>query len=230
MLRNDSGTIFAWFEEQVEKCNLLTEFVNDLRHFIGNDIHSIDTNNDNSKFSSESNWVSIFKTILMSCKGLISQMTEVVLPDVIQSAVSLKSEVMDAFGLISQVRGSIETALEQVVEVEMERASLFELEQNYFVKVGLITEQQLALEEAAVKSRDHLSWEEAEELASQEEACRAQLDKLHQTWSQRDARTSSLKKREADIKNSLVSVNSQFRSLVGVEEESELHILRRYFK
>ncbi|KAI5390340.1 uncharacterized protein LOC127101599 isoform X2 [Lathyrus oleraceus] len=226
MLQNDSGTVFAWFEEQVEKCNLLTEFVNDLRHFIGNDIHSIDTSKDNSKFSSESNWVSIFKTILTSCKGLISQMTELVLPDVIRSAVSLKSEVMDAFGLISQVRGSIETALEQVVEVEMERASLFELEQNYFVKVGLITEQQLALEEAAVKGRDHLSWEEAEELASQEEACRAQLDELHQTWSQRDVRTSSLLKREADIKNSLVSVNSQFQSLVGVEEESELHILR----
>lgn len=226
MLRNDSGTIFAWFEEQVEKCNLLTEFVNDLRQFIGKDISSIDKNKDNSKFSSESNWVSIFKTILTSCKGLISQMTEVVLPDVIRSAVSLKSEVMDAFGLISQVRGSIETALEQVVEVEMERASLFELEQNYFVKVGLITEQQLALEQAAVKGRDHLSWEEAEELASQEEACRAQLDELHQTWSQRDVRTSSLLKREADIKNSLVSVKCQFQSLVGEEEKSELHILR----
>ncbi|WJX45533.1 Serine/threonine-protein kinase smg1 [Trifolium repens] len=225
MMRNDSGTIFAWFEEQVEKCNLLTEFVNDLRQFIGKDNPSIDTNRDNSMFSSESNWVSIFKTILTSCKGLISQMTEVVLPDVIRSAVSLKSEVMDAFGLISQVRGSIETALEQVVEVEMERASLFELEQNYFVKVGLITEQQLALEEAAVKGRDHLSWEEAEELASQEEACRGQLDELHQTWSQRDVRTSSLIKREADIKNSLVSVNCQFQSLVGAEEESELHIL-----
>lgn len=226
MLQNDSGTIFAEFEEQVEKCNLVTEFVNDLRQFIGKDIPSVDINKVNSKFSSESNWVSIFKTILISCKGLISEMTEVVLPDVIRSAVSLKSEVMDAFGLISQVRGSIETALEQLVEVEMERASLVELEQNYFVKVGLITEQQLALEEAAVKGRDHLSWEEAEELASQEEACRAQLDQLHQTWNQRDLRTSSLIKREADIKNSLVSVNCQFQSLVGAEEERELHILR----
>ena len=41
------------------------------------------------------------------------------------------------------------------------------------MKVGFITEQQLALEEAAMKGRDHLSWEEAEELASQEEACKA---------------------------------------------------------
>ncbi|KAG4994057.1 hypothetical protein JHK86_030884 [Glycine max] len=226
MLQNDSGTIFAEFEEQVEKCNLVTEFVNDLCQFIGKDTPSVDINKVRSKFSSESNWVSIFKAILISCKGLVSQMTEVVLPNVIRAAVSLNSEVMDAFGLISQVRGSIETALEQLVEVEMERASLIELEQNYFVKVGLITEQQLALEEAAVKGRDHLSWEEAEELASQEEACRAQLDQLHQTWNQRDVRTSSLIKREADIKNALVSVNCQFQSLVGSEEERELHILR----
>ncbi|XP_027910249.1 serine/threonine-protein kinase SMG1-like [Vigna unguiculata] len=226
MLQNDSGTIFSEFEEQVEKCNLVTEFVHDLCQFIGKDIPSIDINQVRLKISSESNWVSIFKNILISCKGLVSQMTEVVLPDVIRAAVSLNSEVMDAFGLISQVRGSIETALEQLVEVEMERVSLNELEQNYFVKVGLITEQQLALEEAAVKGRDHLSWEEAEELASQEEACRAKLDQLHQTWNQRDVRTSSLTKRETDIKNALVSVNCQFQSLVGVEEERELHILR----
>ncbi|KAL2328900.1 hypothetical protein Fmac_022327 [Flemingia macrophylla] len=226
MLQNDSVTIFAGFEEQVEKCNLVTEFVNDLYQFIGKDIPSVDINKIRSKFSSESNWVSNFKTILISCKGLVSQMTEVVLPNVIRSAVSLNSELMDAFGLISQVRGSIETALEQLVEVEMERASLIELEQNYFVKVGHITEQQLALEEAAVKGRDHLSWEEAEELASQEEACRAQLDQLHQTWNQRDVRASTLIKREADIKNALVSVNFQFQSLVGVKEERDLHVLR----
>ncbi|WVZ03018.1 hypothetical protein V8G54_023824 [Vigna mungo] len=226
MLQNDSGTIFAEFEEQVEKCNLVTEFVHDLCQFIGKDIPSVDINQVRLKISSESNWVSIFSNILISCKGLVSQMTEIVLPDVIRAAVSLNSEVMDAFGLISQVRGSIETALEQLMEVEMERVSLIELEQNYFVKVGLITEQQLALEEAAVKGRDHLSWEEAEELASQEEACRAQLEQLHQTWNQRDVRTSSLTKRETDIKNALISVNCQFQSLVGVEEERELHILR----
>ena len=52
------------------------------------------------------------------------------------------------------------------------------------MKVGFITEQQLPLEEAAIKGRDHLSLEEAEELASQEEACKAQLDQLHYTWNQ----------------------------------------------
>lgn len=226
LLLNDSGAIFTEFEEQVEKCNLVTEFVSDLWQMVGKDISAVDFNKSQSKFPSESNWVSIFKTIMASCNGLVSQMTEIVLPDVIRSAVSLHSEVMDAFGLISQVRGSVDTALEQLVEIEMERASLIELEQNYFVKVGLITEQQLALEEAAVKGRDHLSWEEAEELASQEEACRAQLDQLHQTWNQRDLRTSSLIKREAEIKNALVSVESHFQSLVGPEEERELPILR----
>ncbi|KAI4298401.1 hypothetical protein L6164_031967 [Bauhinia variegata] len=226
MVQNDSGSIFNEFEEQVEKCNLVADFVNDLYQFIGKDIPTVDIYKVQSNLSSQSNWVSIFRTILISCKGLVNQMTELVLPDVIRSAVSLNSEVMDAFGLISQVRGSIDTALEQLVEVEMERSSLAELEQNYFVKVGLITEQQLALEEAAVKGRDHLSWEEAEELASQEEACRAQLDQLHQTWNQRDVRTSSLIKRETDIKNALLLLEHHFQSLVGVEEERGLYVLR----
>ncbi|KAK4284645.1 hypothetical protein QN277_001447 [Acacia crassicarpa] len=227
ILLNDSGAFFTEFEEQVEKCNLVTEFVSDLWKIVGKDMPTVEFSKSKSKFPSESNWVSTFKTILSSCNGLVSQMTEILLPSVIRSAISLHSEVMDAFGLISQVRGSIDTALEQLVEVEMERSSLVELEQNYFVKVGLITEQQLALEEAAVKGRDHLSWEEAEELASQEEACREQLDQLHQTWNQRDLRASSLVKREADIKNALDSVESHFQSLVFPEEQREPHLLRR---
>lgn len=222
-LQYDFGTIFSELEEQVEKCVLLAGFVNEIRHIISREIPSIDADKDHSKYFSERNWVSIFGTSLHSCKSLLGQMTEVVLPDVIRSAVSFNSEVMDAFGLISQIRGSVDTALEQLLELEMERASLIELEQNYFIKVGRITEQQLALEEAAVKGRDHLSWEEAEELASQEEACRAQLDQLHQTWSQRDVRTSSLIKREADIKQALVSSERHFRSLISVDEEREQH-------
>ncbi|PQM32849.1 serine/threonine-protein kinase SMG1 [Prunus yedoensis var. nudiflora] len=224
-LQYEFETIFCGFEEQVEKCILLAGFVNELQQLIGRDGPSGgDTDKDHPGYYSDRNWASIFKTILLSCKSLIGQMTEAVLPDVIRSAVSLNSEVMDAFGLISQIRGTIDTVLEQFIEVEMERASLAELEQNYFFKVGLITEQQLALEEAAMKGRDHLSWEEAEELASQEEACRAQLDQLHQTWNQRDLRTSSLIKRESDIKNALATSAHHFHSLVGVKEEGELHV------
>ncbi|CAL9022136.1 unnamed protein product [Prunus brigantina] len=224
-LQFEFETIFCGFEEQVEKCVLLAGFVNELQQLIGRDGPSGgDTDKDHPGYYSDRNWASIFKTILLSCKSLIGQMTEAVLPDVIRSAVSLNSEVMDAFGLISQIRGTIDTVLEQFIQVEMERASLVELEQNYFFKVGLITEQQLALEEAAMKGRDHLSWEEAEELASQEEACRAQLDQLHQTWNQRDFRTSSLIKRESDIKNALATSAHHFHSLVGVKEERELHV------
>lgn len=217
-------TIFSGFEEQVEKCILLAGFVNELQQLIGRDVLGGDTDKGHPGYGSDRNWAAIFKTILLSCKSLIGQMTEAVLPDVIRSAVSLNSEVMDAFGLISQIRGSIDTVLEQFIEVEMERASLVELEQNYFVRVGHITEQQLALEEAAMEGRDHLSWEEAEELASQEEACRAQLDQLHQTWSQRDLRTSSLIRRESDIKNALTTSAHHFQSLVGVKDERELHV------
>ncbi|KAJ4845107.1 LOW QUALITY PROTEIN: hypothetical protein Tsubulata_030337 [Turnera subulata] len=224
---NSFGTLFCEFEEQVEKCVLVAGFVSELRQFIGADIPPIAAGADLENYNSERNWASIFKTILLNSKSLVGKMTEAVLLDLMRSAVSLNSEIMDAFGLISQIRGSIDTTLEQLMEVELERASLVELEKNYFVKVGLITEQQLALEEAAMKSRDHLSWEEAEELASQEEACRAQLDQLHQSWNQRELRTSSLIKKEADIKNNLVSSEFQFQSLLTAEEGREQHVLGR---
>ncbi|KAF5727229.1 hypothetical protein HS088_TW22G00918 [Tripterygium wilfordii] len=225
-LKHDFEAIFHEFEEQVEKCVLLAGFVNELQQKNFGDIRYVDTDTSREKYYSERNWTSIFKTGLESCKILIEQMTEVVLLDVLRSAVSFNSKVMDAFGLISQIRGSIDTALEQVVEVELEKESLVELEQNYFVKVGFVTEQQLALEEAAVKGRDHLSWEEAEEIASQEEACRAQLEELHQTWSQRDMRTASIRKREADIKSSLAFPERHLYSVLSAAEEKEPHVHR----
>ncbi|XP_043708136.1 uncharacterized protein LOC122657486 isoform X2 [Telopea speciosissima] len=225
-LHSDSGTIFSELEEQVEKCMLVAGFANELQRFIGVDVPNICLDMDNPKFSSEGNWASIFQYSVLSCRILVGQMTEVVLPEIMRSIVSHNSEVMDAFGSLSQIRGSIDTALEQLVEVEIERASLVDLEQNYFVKVGLITEQQLALEEAAMKGRDHLSWEEAEELASQEEACRAQLDQLHQTWNQKDMRISSLIKREAAIRNALLSSERHFLSLISADQGRDPHLLR----
>ncbi|GAY51877.1 hypothetical protein CUMW_137670 [Citrus unshiu] len=222
----DFGTLFCEFDEQVEKCILVAGFVNELWQSIGRDMYDNDADIECPNYHFERNWASIFKTSLLACKTLVGQMTDVVLPDVMRSTISFNSEVMDAFGLVSQIRGSIDTTLEQLVEVELERASLVELEQSYFVKVGLITEQQLALEEAAVKGRDHLSWEEAEELASQEEACKAELNELHQTWNQRDMRSSSLMKQEADIRNALVSSERHFQSVISAEEFREPHILR----
>ncbi|XP_052179665.1 uncharacterized protein LOC127792986 [Diospyros lotus] len=222
--QSDLGTISCEFEEQIEKCVLVAGFVNELRQYILGDLPTLDTDDDHSKYLFQENWASIFKTSSLSSKNMVEKMLEVVLPDVIRSIVSFSSEVMDAFGTISQIRGSIDMALEQLVEVELERTSLIELEQNYSVKVGLITEQQLALEEAAVKGRDHLSWEEAEELASQEEACRAQLDKLHHTWKQKDVRTSSLIKREAGIRSALFSSESHFQSLISADPENGPHL------
>lgn len=225
-LQSDYGSIFCEFEEQVEKCILVAEFVNELCQILGADISEDDTDADYPK-DNERNWASIFRTSLLACKSLVGKMTEVVLPEVLKSAISFNSEVMDAFGLISQIRGSIDTALEQLLEVEVKRASLAELEQNYFVRVGLITEQQLALEEAAMKGRDHLSWEEAEELASQEEACRAELNQLHQSWNQKDMQSSSLMKQEANIRSCLITSERHFQSAVSTGElRGEPHVLR----
>ncbi|KAK6159421.1 hypothetical protein DH2020_006735 [Rehmannia glutinosa] len=172
-LLSDLGSFICEFEEQIENCVLVIEFLDELKCLVGLDI--CDTGADaNRSNASRGNWASIFKTSILLCKGLAGNVTEVVVPSVIKSVISFNSDVMDIFGSISQIRGSVDSVLDQLIQVELERVSLSELESNYFVKVGLITEQQLALEEAAVKGRDHLSWEEAEELASQEEACRLQ--------------------------------------------------------
>ncbi|KAI3895751.1 hypothetical protein MKW98_025542 [Papaver atlanticum] len=223
-VQSDSGIICSEFEEQIEKCLLVAGYINEIRHFIDMDVLS--TDNDPAKYYSEGNWASIFQAALLSCKILVGKMTEVVLPEIIRSVVSYNSEVMDAFGSLSQIRGSIDMALEQRVDIELERASLVELEQNYYAKVSHITERQLALEEATLKGRDHLSWEEAEELASQEEDCRAQLDQLHQTWSQKDKRTSSLVRREFDVRNALVSSERCFLSLISNEQGTDPHTFR----
>ncbi|KAF6172570.1 hypothetical protein GIB67_007083 [Kingdonia uniflora] len=216
---SSSGTIFSDLEEQIEKCTLIASYIGELRRVIGVDVPNISTD-------SEENWVSIFQTSFLSCKKLVGQMTEVLLPELIQSIVSFNSEARDAFGYLSQIRGSIDMSMEQLVDVELERASLVELEENYFVKVRLIAEQQTVLEEAAAKGRDHLSWEEAEELASQEEACRAQLDGIHQAWNQKDLRSSSLLKREHSTRNALVSSERNFLSLIRGEEGWDSSILR----
>ncbi|CAA2970673.1 serine threonine- kinase SMG1-like [Olea europaea subsp. europaea] len=223
---SDLGSFFNELEEHIEKCVLVTEFLNELKQSVGQDNCVVEADAHSLNYASQLNWASFFKTTLIYCKNLVWQMIEVVLPSLIKSIISFNSEVMDVFGSVSQIRGSIDTALEQLIEVELERASLIELEQNYFVKVGLITEQQLALEEAAVKGRDHLSWEEAEELASQEEACREQLDKLNQMWSQKDLQTSSLLKKETSINSTLASSELQLQSLIAAEPESEPHIFR----
>lgn len=214
--------ILSEFEEQIEKCILIVGFLNELKKYIC----PVNVENISIKFSFQENWAAVFQASLLSCKSFVQQMIEAVLPEVVRCVISFNSEMMDIFGSLSQIKGSIDTALEQLIQVELERASLIELEQNYFLKVGLITEQQLALEEAAVKSRDHLSWEEAEELASQEEACKVQLDKLHQTWNQKDLRTTSLVRKEENVVSSMVSSKNLLQSLTSPEQEQGQFVLR----
>ncbi|KAG9130436.1 hypothetical protein Leryth_004338 [Lithospermum erythrorhizon] len=220
VLKSDVFSIFCELEEQVDKCMFVAGFVIELQDHIRGQSPDVDADS-RSKSSSTRNWGSIFMACLFSCKNSIQKMLEVVLPEVLRSFISSNSDVMDVFRSVSQVKGSVDSALEQLIELELEKVSLVELEQNYFVKVGLITEKQLALEEAALRGRDHLSWEEAEELASQEEACRVQLDKLHHAWSQKDARTSSLMKKEASIRSSFVSLVHHLQSLINFEYEEQ---------
>lgn len=215
----DFGMLFCGLEEQLEKCVIVAGAIDELRQCLSKNIPN-----------DEANWVSVFRSGLLSCKSLTEQMIEIVLPDVIRSFISVNSEVTDAFGCLSRIRGSIDTSVEQLIEVELERVSLLELEKNYFLEVGSITEKQLALGEAALKGRDNLSWEEAEEIASREEACRVQLDQLHQSWSQKDIRSLTLNKRETAIKNTLVSSENHFQSLVDCENEKGKALLTTLLK
>uniref|UniRef100_A0A453HCE4 Uncharacterized protein n=1 Tax=Aegilops tauschii subsp. strangulata TaxID=200361 RepID=A0A453HCE4_AEGTS len=219
-LQADAGMSLQLFDQQIEKCALLSGFVKEVHEVMGTKLGEI--NADYLKHR-PGQWAYTFQAILHSSTNMIEQMTEVFLPEIIRSFVSYNSEVMEAFGSISRIRGSVDTALEKLAEVELERTSLTELEQSYFVEVGRITEQQVALEEAAMRGRDHLSWEEAEELASQEEACRAQLEQLQKTWSQKDMRISSVLKVEASVMNSLLSSEKYFSSLVSADQENEFH-------
>ncbi|XP_074581436.1 uncharacterized protein LOC141837962 [Curcuma longa] len=222
----DTGTAFIRFEEQIEKSVLVAGFVSEVQELIRIVLPFTDTTAENTTVAFSQNWASIYQACLQSSNQLLEQITGTLLPEIIRSAVTYNSETMEAFGLLSQIRGSIDTSLEKLLEVELERASLLELEKSYFMKVGLITEQQLALGEAALSGRDNLSWEEAEEIASQEEACRSQLDQLHQSWNQKDTRSSSLKKLEVNIINSLSSSQQYFTSLMNTEEEGYLHARR----
>ncbi|KAM3294171.1 hypothetical protein ACQJBY_037207 [Aegilops geniculata] len=219
-LQADAGMSLQLFDQQIEKCALLSGFVKEVHEVMGTKLGEI--NADYLKHR-PGQWAYTFQAILHSSTNMIEQMTEVFLPEIIRSFVSYNSEVMEAFGSISRIRGSVDTALEKLAEVELERTSLTELEQSYFVEVGRITEQQVALEEAAMRGRDHLSWEEAEELASQEEACRAQLEQLQKTWSQKDMRISSVLKVEASVMNSLLSSEKYFSSLLSADQENEFH-------
>ncbi|XP_020886986.1 serine/threonine-protein kinase SMG1 [Arabidopsis lyrata subsp. lyrata] len=217
-LVSKSRSLSSNLEAQVEMCMILVDFLNEVKYYVGQEIPNTEESLTGSARRVEENWALVFHRTLLSSKILVAQMTEVVVPDVLKTYLFCNSDLMDAFGLISQIRGSIDAAFEHLIEIKVERDSLVELEQNYFQKVSNITEGQLALEKAALKSREHLSWEEAEEFAAQEEAFRTQLDQLHQSWGQREFRISSLIKKEAQVKNALILAEKQFQLLTNADE------------
>ncbi|EPS70294.1 hypothetical protein M569_04464, partial [Genlisea aurea] len=226
-LRSDLESFFIEFEQITYKCELVTDFVCKIKCHAGFGVSDSDAGANISNEALHNSWGSIFKTCITLSKNLIRNLLDVTMPMLMKFVVSSNFDVMDIFGSISQIRGCIETVLDQLINVGLERDSLIELESNYFVKVDMITEKQLALKEAAVKGRDHLSWEEAEELASQEEACRVQLDKLHRMWNQKDVQMSSLEKKKSDINSCLVDAELQLQSIITAEHDSEPHLLRR---
>lgn len=203
-------TGFRDFRGQIEKCVLVSDFVNQVEEAISIRL---------SGPTSSEQWASAFQGILNATNHIIEKISEVAAPEIVQQFFSHKSAVMELFASLSQIRDTVNSAIGKLVEVELEKASMAELEQNYFAKAGLIKERQLALEEAAARGRDHLSWEEADELASQEESCRAQLEQLHLTWDQKDMRLLSLRNMETSLINSLVSSEQYLSSLLATSTQ-----------
>ncbi|KAF3786353.1 Serine/threonine-protein kinase [Nymphaea thermarum] len=225
-LHSNSKLCYCELEEQIEKCTLVASTVHEIHELSSLNVSKRALGSGSTLPAAEGNWASIFQASIQASRNLVEQMTRSVLPEITKSIISQNSAVMEAFGSLSQIRGSIDTAVEQLVQIELERMSFLELEENYFMKVGLITEQQLALSEAALKGRDHLSWEEAEELASREEACKAQLDQLHQMWSQKDVHAASLRRRESAARNTIISAEQRFLNVVTVEQGGDLQLVR----
>ncbi|KAJ7561858.1 hypothetical protein O6H91_03G044300 [Diphasiastrum complanatum] len=171
-------------------------------------------------------WAVKCRACVNGVEDLANQMVGVVLPEAIKASLSRDPAVMEAFANISQIRGAVDTALQQVVQIEIQRSALVELENNYAEKVGEISQRQALLEAAAARGRDHLSWEEAEELATQEELCREQLDQLHRAWAQRGAQATALSRREANVRSSLAETELHFQSLVTIDREGESQVMR----
>lgn len=219
-LHSNLSLLFCQFEEQIEKSVLVAGILNELDDPAESKLSS------GNVYNSEGKWASIFQRCIPLCRTLSEQMTEALLPEIIRSIIMNRSELMEVFGSISQIRGSIDMALKQLAEIESERLSLMELENNYFVKVKLMKERKLSLEEASARGRDNLSWEEADELISHEEACKEQLEQLHQTWNQKDMQISSLAKAEDSIRLLIVTSERHLSTLLNAENEENAHVRR----
>ncbi|KAH9313316.1 hypothetical protein KI387_028351, partial [Taxus chinensis] len=213
-------------EEQVERCALVINIVTEVQQMSGQIFIQRGPGWWDTTGSGDDNWNSSIQGCLTASHSLVSQMTGHALPEAIKSVHSHNNSIMEAFGSLSQIRGEIDTALEQLAEIEIQRSSLIELERTYHEKVEGITKDKVSHEMAIEAGRDHLSWEEAEELASQVEAYRAQLDILKNAWEQRDAQASTLARMELNAQGSLLAAEQRFESLVTIDSDGDMHITR----
>ncbi|KAL2631959.1 hypothetical protein R1flu_016645 [Riccia fluitans] len=202
---------------QAEKWALISELVTEL-HRLGSPLPST--------FCEVVDWAESCRACIAGVADLSNQMVGLVLPETIKAARSHDPAVLEAFTSLSGLRYSVDLALEQVSVIEAQKSSLLDLEKSYPKKVEQISKRQAELEHNAAKSREHLSWEEAEELASEEEACRGELEELHRAWSQRESQKSAIARSEMNVQNALIAAEQRFNSLVVLDPEGDLHILR----
>ncbi|XP_059068021.1 uncharacterized protein LOC131052623 [Cryptomeria japonica] len=215
-------------EEQIGRCALVINIVNEVQQLSGQNFIQRGSLLWDTTGSGDDNWNLSIQGCLTASHSLVSQMTGLALPEAMKSVLSQNPAIMEAFGSLSQIRGAVDTALEQLAEIEIQRSSLIELEKTYHENVEEITKKKASLEMAIEEGRDHLSWEEAEELASQVETYRAQLDKLRNAWEQRDIQTSALARRELSAQGALVAAEQRFESLVTFECDGDMHPTRGY--
>ncbi|XP_024528271.1 serine/threonine-protein kinase SMG1 [Selaginella moellendorffii] len=214
---------FPELEGLVERAVLVSDVLNELQQFSGKATgYRANPWDSNSSFTAE---LKGFTDCLAGIDHLVKQMIGVVLPEAVKAALSQDPAVMDAFASLSQIRGAIDTTLEKVAEIEMQKSALLELERTYPDRLEELVKRKTFLEEAAAGGKDDLSWEEAEELASQEDLCREQLETLQKAWSQRSAQASAVLRMEGLVRSALASADQRFEALVALDRD-DLHLMR----
>ncbi|KAL3689850.1 hypothetical protein R1sor_016159 [Riccia sorocarpa] len=204
-------------EIHAEKWVLISELVAEL-HYLGSPVPGT--------FREVADWADNCRACIAGVADLGNQMVGLVLPETIKAALSHDPAVLDAFTSLSRLRSSVDLALEQVSVIEAQKSSLLDLERSYPERVEEISKRKAELEHNAAKSREHLSWEEAEELAIEEEACREALEELHRAWAQRESQKSAIARSEMNVQNTLIAAEQRFNSLVALDPGGDLHILR----
>ncbi|CAM6124730.1 unnamed protein product [Calypogeia fissa] len=219
---NENGPeVWRWclpeFQKHVEQWALVSDLITEF-HQVGSPL--------SDGLLQIAEWAQSCRACIAGVEDLGSQLGGLVLPEALKASLSHDPVVLEAFTSLSQVRLSVDDAIEQVAVIEAQRSSLLGLEKSYPEKVDQISKRQAELEDNAARSREHLSWEEADELASEEEACRAVLEELHRAWAQRGYQASAISRSEMNVKAALGAAEQQFDALVALDPDGDLHLMR----